>query len=182
LAFGSGGRKHSSAHYESNTKKLALAKNAGGGALAHEWFHAFDHYICDKLFIQVSHQQFASQCWLQDKKQISHPLNKKLGLCFEAIFLGADKSQPNEYVKRSAQADKLLKTFYYARPQELVARAFEACIQDHVTKNAFLVQGTKQSPEARMGIYPEEELRATISKNILDYFYHLGRGLKVEKI
>jgi hypothetical protein len=181
LAFGSGGRKHSSAHYESNTKKLALAKNAGGGALAHEWFHAFDHYICDKLFVQVSHEQFASQCWLQDKKQISHPLNIKLSQCFEAIFLGTDKSQPNEYIKRSAQADKLLKTFYYARPQELVARAFEACIQDHFTKNAFLVQGTKQSPEAKMGIYPAKELRATISKNILDYFYYLGRGLKVVK-
>ena len=152
-----------------------------GGALAHEWFHAFDHYICDKLFVQASHKQFASQCWLQDKKQISHQLNKKLSLCFEAIFLGADKSQPNEYVKRSAQADKLLKIFYYARPQEMVARAFEACIQDHSTKNAFLVQGTKQSPEAKMGIYPVAELRTTISKNILDYFYHLGRGLKVEK-
>jgi hypothetical protein len=182
LAFGSGGRKHSSAHYESNTKKLALAKNAGGGALAHEWFHAFDHYICDKLFVQASHEQFASQCWLQDKKQIPHQLNKKLSQCFEAIFLGADKSQSNEYVKRSAQADKLLKTFYYARPQELVARAFEACIQDHSTKNAFLVQGTKQSPEAKMGIYPTEKLRATISKNILDYFYHLGRGLKIENV
>jgi hypothetical protein len=181
LAFGSGGRKHSSAHYESNTKKLALAKNAGGGALAHEWFHAFDHYICDKLFVQASHEQFASQCWLQDKKQISHQLNKKLSQCFEAIFLGPGKSQPNEYVKRSAQADNLLQIFYYARPQEMVARAFEACIQDHSTKNAFLVQGTIQSPEAKMGIYPAEELRTTISKNILDYFYHLGRGLKVEK-
>ena len=181
LAFGSGGRKHSSAHYESNTKKLALAKNAGGGALAHEWFHAFDHYICDKLFVQVSHEQFASQCWLQDKPQITHQLNEKLSLCFEAIFLGSDKSQPNKYVKRSAQADKLLKTFYYARPQELVARAFEACIQDHFTKNAFLVQGTKQSPEAKMGIYPAEELRTTISKNLLDYFYHLGRAMRNEK-
>ena len=177
LAFGSGGRKHSSAHYESNTKKLALAKNAGGGALAHEWFHAFDHYICDKLFVQASHTQFASQCWLQDQTQISHPLNNKLCRCFEAIFLATDKSQPNEYVNRSAQADKLLKTYYYARPQELAARAFEACIQDHAIKNAFLVQGTKQSPEAKMGIYPAQQLRVQISKNILDYFYYLGRAI-----
>ena len=181
LAFGSGGRKHSSAHYESNTRKLALAKNAGGGALAHEWFHAFDHYICDKLFVQASHEQFATQCWLQDKPQIIHRLNIKLSQCFESMFLGADKSQPNEYVKRSAQADKLLKTFYYARPQELGARAFEACIQDHAIKNAFLVQGTKQSPEAKMGIYPAEQIRATISKNILDYFYYLGLAMKKGK-
>lgn len=178
LAFGSGGKKHSSAHYEPNTKKLALAKNAGGGALAHEWFHAFDHYICGKLFARPHHGQFASQCWLQDKQQISHQLNEKLSLCFESIFLTTHKNRPNEYVNRSAQADKILKTFYYARPQELVARAFEACIQDHPIKNAFLVQGTKQSPEAKMGIYPTEELRAIISKNLLNYFYHLGRAIK----
>jgi hypothetical protein len=178
LAFGSGGRKHSSAHYESHTKKLALAKNAGGGALAHEWFHAFDHYICDKLFVQASHSQFASQCWLQDKPQIPHQLNEKLSLSFESIFLTSDKKQPNEYVNRSTQADKLLNTFYYARPQELVARAFEACIQDHPIKNAFLVQGTKQSPEAKMGIYPEEKLRKAISKNLLNYFFHLGGAVQ----
>ena len=181
LAFGSGGRKHSSAHYESHTKKLALAKNAGGGALAHEWFHAFDHYICNKLFVQVSHEQFASQCWLHDKSQIPHSLNEKLSRCFESIFLATDKCQPNEYVNRSAQADKLLKAYYYARPQELVARAFEACIQDHHVKNAFLVQGTKQSPEAKLGIYPEKELRTTISKNLLDYFYHLGHAMDKSK-
>lgn len=39
LAFGSGGQKHASAHYNSAKRQLALAKNAGGGALAHEWFH-----------------------------------------------------------------------------------------------------------------------------------------------
>jgi hypothetical protein len=178
LAFGSGGRRHSSAHYESNTKKLALAKNAGGGALAHEWFHAFDHYICDKLFVQASHEQFASQCWLQHEPQISHSLNIKLSQCFKSIFLSADKSQLNEYVKRSAQADKLLKTFYYARPQELGARAFEACIEDHIIKNAFLVQGTKQSSEAKMGIYPTGGLRAAISTNLLDYFQYLGKAIK----
>jgi len=40
------------------------------------------------------------------------------------------------------------------------------------------VQGTKQSPEAKMGIYPANELRATISKNLLDYFYYLGTAIK----
>lgn len=93
------------------------------------------------------------------------------------LFFDADKCQPNEYVNRSAQADKLLKILYYARPQELVARAFEACIQDHFVKNAFLVQCTKQSPEAKMGIYPAKQLRAIISKNLLDYFYHLGQAV-----
>lgn len=38
IAFGAGGRKHSCAHYNSQKRQLALAKNAGAGALAHEWF------------------------------------------------------------------------------------------------------------------------------------------------
>ncbi len=177
LAFGSGGQKHTSAHYESNKKVLALAKNAGGGALAHEWFHAFDHYICQKLFTHVLPHQFASQCWLDDHSMKPHALNQKLSRCFESIFLSEDKSQANEYVQRSAQADKILKSYYYASPQELSARAFEACIQDHQIKNAFLVQGTKQSTEAKVGIYPQDHLRTTIYQNILDYFYHLGQAM-----
>jgi hypothetical protein len=135
LAFGSGGRKHSSAHYESNRKLLALAKNAGGGALAHEWFHAFDHFICSKLFVDTQPHQFASECWLADKKIKPHPINQKLSDCFESIFLDHTKTQPNNYVERSVQADKVLKSLYYALPQELGARAFEASIQDHEIKN-----------------------------------------------
>lgn len=177
LAFGHGGQKHSSAHYASQTKTLALAKNAGGGALAHEWFHAFDHYIATKLFVDAKAQDFASACWLKDKEQIEHGLNKKLSLCFESIFLGADKSQASEFVSRSAQADKILKAYYYAQPQELAARAFEACVQDHFRKNAFLVQGTKQSPEAKLGIYPKDQDRAAINHNFLEYFSLLGRAV-----
>jgi hypothetical protein len=177
LAFGSGGRKHSSAHYESNTRILALAKNAGGGSLAHEWMHAFDHYICDKLFLNSSTNEFASAVWLSDRSIRAHALNTKLELCYSAIFLSEDGREPNEYVKRSALADTHLNCFYYAQPQELVARAFEATIQDQKIKNAFLVQGTKQSPEAKLGIYPQDELRQTISHKLLDYFCHLGHAI-----
>ena len=46
LAFGSGGQKHSSAHYNSAKRQLALAKNAGAGALAHEWFPRLRPLYC----------------------------------------------------------------------------------------------------------------------------------------
>jgi hypothetical protein len=177
LVFGSGGRKHSSAHYDGRTKRLALAKNAGGGALAHEWFHAFDHYICSKLFVQVKHDEFASQCWLLDREMHEHALNKRLSRCFESIFLADNQSEANNYVLRSAEADKILQEFYYAQPQELAARAFEAFVQDHAIKNAFLVQGTKQSPEAMLGIYPQNATRSKISQNFVDYFCHLGQAI-----
>ncbi|MFT4937824.1 MAG: hypothetical protein ACI88A_000846 [Paraglaciecola sp.] len=178
LAFGSGGRKHSNAHYDVKNRCLALAKNAGGGSLAHEWFHAFDHYVARKLYASCEDFEFASECWLNDHYPMrEHTLNNKLSFCFESIFLATESNQVNDYVLRCAQTDKTLKIFYYAQPQELCARAFEASIQDHVIKNAFLVQGTKQSPEAKLGIYPQNQIRKRISKNLVDYFFHLGQAI-----
>lgn len=177
LAFGTGGQKHSSAHYELNSKTLALAKNAGGGSLAHEWFHAFDHYICRRMFARDDHLSFASACWLQDEEKVVHPLNQILSEWFKILFLSQDGSAPSEYVTRSAMADRHMKFFYYARPQEMAARAFEACIQDNPIKNSFLVQGTKQSSEAMIGVYPKDQLRQQSASLILRYFHLLGGAL-----
>lgn len=172
LAFGSGGQKHSSAHYHSAKRQLALAKNAGAGALAHEWFHAFDHYIAPRMFNGIGSGSFASQAWLDNELLNDHPLNKRLSNCFSLIFL--DRNRPNDYFVRSVEADRALKMYYYAMPQEMAARAFEACIQDHEIKNAFLVQGTKKSTEARLGIYPHGNLRIALNKALMLYFYQLG--------
>jgi len=38
LQFGKGGQRGVAAHYMPATRQLALAKNAGAGSLAHEWF------------------------------------------------------------------------------------------------------------------------------------------------
>ncbi|MDF2178358.1 hypothetical protein P2G88_08850 [Aliiglaciecola sp. CAU 1673] len=178
LAFGTGGQKYASAHYESGSKTLALAKNAGGGALAHEWFHAFDHYICRHLFTNTSRQQFASECWLKDANLIAHPLNQRLSRCFHCLFLEDNGKESNAYLKRAVALDKSLQTFYYAQPQELAARAFEAVIQHQSLKNAFLVQGTKQSNEAKLGLYPQDEHLEALSVAWLDYFYWLGQAIE----
>ena len=177
LAFGSGGQKNSSAHYNPHKKQLVLAKNAGGGALAHEWFHSFDHYIAGKVFRQASALSFASQLWLEDVDLSPHPLNTLLGQCFAKTFLTEDKQNPHDYVLRSARADKALNMYYYAQPQEMAARSFEAIIQDHPRKNAFLVQGTKQSQEVKLGLYPEDLHRRSLSDCYLMYFENLGRAV-----
>lgn len=177
LAFGSGGQKHASAHYEPASRTLALAKNAGGGALAHEWFHAFDHYICQHMFTSFGQLDFASQHWIDDNTVRPHPLNELLSDTFADMFLSADGEQPSHYLIRSVHADKALGTYYYARPQELAARAFEAILQSQPQKNHFLVQGTLQSVEAQVGIYPTSEEKNTIQVNLLAYFRLLGKAL-----
>lgn len=178
LAFGVGGQKHSSAHYHVQKRQLALAKNAGGGALAHEWFHAFDHYICPKVFNAPPPMSFASSYWLESEEDENvHPLNTLLFNWFKCLFLTSQGNEPSEYIRRCAIADKSMKMYYFAQPQELAARAFEACIQDQHLKNTFLVQGTKQTVEAKVGIYPIEDHRDQSSENILLYFKHLGQAL-----
>ena len=71
--------------------------------------------------------------------------------------------------------DKRLGQLYYSKPEELCARAFEAFVQDAAITNHFLVKGTKASPEAERGLYPQgERINITFS----DYFGRLGKALQ----
>lgn len=47
IAFGSRGKGggNASAHYEPARRVINLTKPHGSGALCHEWFHGFDHYV-----------------------------------------------------------------------------------------------------------------------------------------
>ena len=78
LQYGTGGRPGVAAHYAPATRTFALAKNAGPGSIAHEWFHAFDHYICSKAFAVRVPGLFASRAWLDDTPALAHPLNERL--------------------------------------------------------------------------------------------------------
>ena len=91
LAFGHGGQKGVQAHYAPGARELALAKNAGAGALAHEFWHAFDHYVAPKAFSRVSGRfKCASDLWLADLPLIEHPLNQRLAEIFRVTLLSED--------------------------------------------------------------------------------------------
>ena len=47
-AFGARGKGKAAAHYEPGQRVYNLTRASGAGALAHEWFHAFDHWLGDK--------------------------------------------------------------------------------------------------------------------------------------
>jgi len=178
LQYGTGGQRGVMAHYEPSTRCFSLAKNAGPGSIAHEWFHGFDHYICEKAFGPSSNGQFASEAWLDDREMISHPLNDALSNMYQTIILNEAGDAPSEYFERSAMMDKQTKTYYFSKPEELCARAFEAFIQDAPIKNNFLVKGTKASQEAQLGLYPEDDHRARINAAFREYFHQLGGALK----
>lgn len=178
IAFGAGGKKHSSAHYDPSTRTLALAKNAGAGSLAHEYFHAFDHFIAMRFIQRSGPNTFASELWLKKHSVVNHPLNRLLEMCYQTIFLEQNGSEPSALFHRSLAADRALGCYYYATPQEICARAFEAFVQDQPVKNTFLVKGTKQSAEAKIGVYPTGEHRHNINQSLLTYFSTLGLALE----
>lgn len=181
LQYGIGGRLGVAAHYIPATRQLALAKNAGTGSLAHEWFHAFDHYMGGKAYRNTGPFGFASSAWLNSVSSKSHPLNERLGACFQAIMLMEDGTAPSTFFRASQVADQHLKTVYYAKPEELCARAFEAFIEDSQPRNRFLVNGTVYSDEAKAGLYPQGDHRQRINDAFQCYFAALGAALHREQ-
>ena len=153
-------------------------KNAGPGSIAHEWFHAFDHYIADKVFTDVEPGAFGSKLWLTREDIVAHPLNERLEACYRAILLDPTGNQPSDLFRTSAKADKAAGVHYFSQPEELCARAFEAFVQDATCKNAFLVRGTKETDEAKLGLYPQGEERARINRALGAYFQALGGALR----
>lgn len=178
LTYGIGGRPGVCAHYQPQGRILALAKNAGGGSLAHEWFHAFDHYIAGKMFQPpVPANQFASRCWLNHLELRPHALNLLLQQSFRGLFLSDDGQTESDYFAHCQLLDSQFGQLYLALPEEMTARAFEHILQRQSVKNSFLVSGTVQSKLARLGAYPSEPLSNKLSALWLSYFQALGRAL-----
>ncbi|WP_285165096.1 CLCA_X family protein [Shewanella goraebulensis] len=195
LLFGRGGQKGVQAHYSPTTRELALAKNAGAGALAHEFWHAFDHYIVDKAF-DISSQRTrdnqasafnlkyscASDLWLKDVLLKPHALNDKLSALFKLVLLSGDGERPSQYVTNAISVDKQQGSYYFSKPTELMARAFEAAIEsDGYLQNQYLVSGTMNRDTASEMIYPTLEHRKLIMASIADYFALLGEAFKQQK-
>ena len=177
LQYGIGGRPGVSAHYIPASRQLALAKNAGAGSLAHEWFHGFDHYMGDKLCPAAGPQSFASSSWLNSGVLNPHPLNELLANCYRTIMLNDDGTAPSALFEASKHADQRHRTFYYARPEEVCARAFEAFVADSCPNNRFLVRGTRGTAEAEAGLYPSGQHRQQINDVFIRYFSALGAAL-----
>ena len=179
LTYGIGGQPGVCAHYQPQGRILALAKNAGGGSLAHEWFHAFDHYVAAKMF-QPAPQAglFASRCWLNDYTLQPHPLNQQLSHAFQSLFVSTDGQGESDYFRRCRMLDARFSQLYLALPEEMAARAFEHMLQRQSLKNSFLVAGTLQSPLAKLGAYPEPALTDKLSQLWLGYFSTLGQALQ----
>lgn len=178
LTFGIGGQPGVCAYYQPKGRILALAKNAGAGSLAHEWWHAFDHYIASKMYSgDAPAGQFASRLWLSNSLLHPHPLNLLLDRAFSTLMLSSDLNSPSDFFLHCQKLDAASKRAYLALPEEMSARAFEKVIQSQPLKNNFLVAGTKASDAAKLGIYPDENVTTQLTALWLEYFFTLAKRI-----
>ena len=118
LQYGIGGQPGVAAHYDPSVRCFSLAKNAGPGSIAHEWFHALDHYLGDKAFSDTPQGMFASKAWLSEATPVPHSLNDFLFACFRNIMLDEEGEKPSDLFRISVQVDKTLGRVYYSQPED----------------------------------------------------------------
>ena len=105
-------------------------------------------------------------------------MNDHLQACFKAVLLDEEGAEPSELFRCSIKADKAAGIQYFSLPEELCARAFEAFVQDADVKNAFLVSGTRESEEAKLGLYPVGAQRERVNRAFQGYYSALGQALR----
>lgn len=86
MAFGSRGRGNALAHYERNYRVINLTKERGVlGALAHEWFHSFDHFLFNYL---VEKEQMVFLTEAPTNKAIPTDVQEKLVKLIKVMMEG----------------------------------------------------------------------------------------------
>ena len=81
LCFGSRGFGSASAHYEPENRLINLTKTKGYSSLAHEWFHALDHYMMrthykEKLDTKMLSEQVNSEVVLKLTPEAAERVNQ----------------------------------------------------------------------------------------------------------
>lgn len=116
MAFGSRGIPGAAAHFEHEHRVINLTKEHGAGSLAHEWLHALDAFTAARFAGSLG--QFAIKDWGKLPEG-------ELREAARALYSGLIKSP---FARRSEDLDYLKGKTYYAKAQELAARAFEVYI------------------------------------------------------
>lgn len=144
FAFASRGVGRAAAHYEPGRNVINLTKRSGAGCVAHEWFHALDHF----LGVRAGLGGYLSK---------AAPAQRvgRLGDAMTALLQAIRASQ---YYQRSRKIDDLRDKSYWATSVELCARAFEKYIHARLNEagraSDFLVSIQTDAVSQACELYP----------------------------
>lgn len=162
-------QKRSGTHYDRNKQTLSLMHGKSGGLLAEKWFSAFDN-----LLYSAATGQKKDVC-LTEIPQGKGKINQAFQNLITAITEKEDKT-PSDYLRHAQLLDgKEAAHPYWARKQNLAARAFSAYVSDKLEslgrKNTLLCfksdnifYKTRTPAQGVPKPYPEGAERARINK------------------
>ena len=159
MAFGARGKGKFNAHYEPDKVVINLTKTKGAGSLAHEWFHALDHYFA--TLGKAGSMAFATNLFNLLPERVHRRTDKQGNYKYynyrgtelseeevikafeangvrremvEAWYYLMDKIRKSDYNKRSNAYSGLHKDNYWTEPTELGARAFSKWVENELSK------------------------------------------------
>ena len=159
MAFGARGTGKFNAHYEPDKVVINLTKTKGAGSLAHEWFHALDHYFA--TLGKAGSMAFATNLFNLLPERVHRRTDKQGNYKYynyrgtelseeevikafeangvrremvEAWYYLMDKIRKSDYNKRSNAYSGLHKDNYWTEPTELGARAFSKWVENELSK------------------------------------------------
>lgn len=179
IAFGSRGRggiNTAVAHFEPTHNILHFTRKRGAGALAHEFAHALDFYLGKAVF-RMRATSISELAWGNVLSEANaSPSSLEYVLCgpmkqlMRAMY-GAPRV-PTQYLLAAQALDATRSKWYWASPEEMFARAFEAWITDGLEErdqvNEFLVFGAGTASAEGWNLdhepYPQGEERDAINE------------------
>lgn len=151
LAFGARGQGLSSAraHYEQQRAVINLTKMKGAGALAHEWFHALDHYL-----------------GRQDGKAAAQWTTEADGTRTLKAKGGEFDMASGGFSRRDSGVRAELREAYEHVMRTMVYKA-EKFVQDSAKAEAFVAQTREQVAQALDGIRKDLAAEKTYGKRFI---------------
>tara|TARA_B100000446_G_scaffold83930_1_gene79183 strand:- start:9014 stop:10513 length:1500 start_codon:yes stop_codon:yes gene_type:complete len=162
LAFGARGSGNAAAHFEPTLNIINLTRFNGPGAIAHEFFHSIDNRLAkkcgypDKLYSELS--------FIPDNDDIQQRIN-----AFKVILVSCTDKNSSYYKCAKALGSQKGGRKYWTENCELMARAFEAYIQDTIEEknleSEWASTGTKEMDyKSEMHPYPTGKERSILNE------------------
>lgn len=182
VSFGARGRGTGLAYYETINKTITLTRFKGSGTLAHEWMHALDHYYS---YFYRGKDELSTLYTKSDPVKGNDCFNC---LVANLLYRTADgeilegELRPSDFYINAYNFDNTrmigIKQGYWSSISEVLARAFEAYIEDKMEEKGIRSDYLLSHKDEVREMLPQGEERERINKKFDIFFDDLcKRGL-----
>jgi len=173
LAVGARGVGKALAHYEPGLRCFNYTRKRGAGSIAHEWWHALDAYLVQWVApSQFKRSRGYLSLWEEAFGAAKHPSAPQVLPALSGILAFADSRQQSQFLRDAWKISNMPRQgdYWYQR-HEMVARAFEAYVQDGLAAqqkiSPYLVLGTSEQEmdeeDSHLRAYPVGEERRVMN-------------------